>query len=177
VSTVHASNLRRGTTTSCGCRRREVSAALLTTHGLSRAGRRKQSRLYGIWSDMRRRCMDPARREYPNYGGRGITICAEWAEFPAFHAWALESGYRRALSLDRIDNDGPYSPDNCRWADRHTQARNTRLTLTLEHENLTLPLVEWAERAGISPSTLKYRIRAGWPISQALATPVRGAPS
>lgn len=87
---------------------------------------RSKKPLYWVWVSMRQRCRNSKCPEYVNYGGRGISICKEWDDFDAFENWAASSGYARGLSIDRIDNDGDYTPDNCRWADNYTQAANKR---------------------------------------------------
>ena len=134
----------------------ESSSARARTHGLSK------TRLYKIWAGMRDRCSNPSRREYKDYGGRGITVCDEWNEdFMTFHDWSMANGYSEALTLDRIENDGPYSPDNCRWTTRKTQSDNTRLTVHITVDGETRNIEEWATVIGVARSTISRHVKSG----------------
>lgn len=120
---VTADNLQRGKTKSCGCLKKEVekSGNNSRKHGMS------GSRLYIIWCDMKQRCFNSNQKGYKDYGGRGITICDEWKDsFEEFRDWALSHGYSDELTIDRINNDGNYEPDNCRWATMAEQNQNKR---------------------------------------------------
>jgi hypothetical protein len=98
----------------------------------------KRERLYNIYADMKQRCFDKTCVPYKDYGGRGITVCDEWAtDYTAFRSWALENGYSNSLTIDRINNDGNYEPSNCRWADAVTQANNKRQGRLPERDGLT----------------------------------------
>lgn len=131
-----------------------------------------QNRLYSVWHNMKSRCYNPKASHYAQYGGRGITVCPEWRDsFEAFRDWALANGYRDDLTIDRKDNDGPYSPENCRWADMYCQNNNTRKNNYITYKGETKTASEWAREYGLHRCVLNNRIRRGWDIEEALTKP------
>ena len=155
-----AHDLTRGRIQSCGC--------LREFHGMT------NERLYREWIDIKKRCNKPYSKPFKYYGARGIAICDEWANsFKAFSAWALANGYRDELTIDRIDVNGPYSPDNCRWATKKEQGNNKRNNHMLTYGGKTQTLTQWADEVNISRTALRHRISSGWSVEQALTTPAR----
>lgn len=135
-------------------------------------GRRVVARLYEIWCAMRRRCYGAYREDFHHYGGRGIRVCDEWrTDYAAFRAWALENGYSKALTIDRIDSNGNYEPANCRWATREEQTYNTKSVHSLTLNGVTKLLPIWAKELGLSPFLLRARRSSGWTDEQILTTP------
>lgn len=133
------------------------------------------TRLYMIWSGMRQRCSNPHTEHYNRYGGRGIKVCPEWEDFSAFEDWAYSHGYREYLSIDRIDNNGPYSPENCRWVTQIEQHQNTSKTVLLTIGGETKSIAAWARESGIDGSTIKRRLQRG-KSGQELIAPYRYKP-
>lgn len=121
-----------------------------------------KSRLYGVWRTMKSRCFNPNNKKYKNYGGRGITVYDEWAnDFQAFSIWAMANGYQEGLSIDRIDNDRGYYPDNCRFTDMKTQCNNMRRTPRIVVNGVQYTAKELSEATGIGYRTILKRYRAG----------------
>lgn len=165
TAVVSSTNLVQGHTRSCGC----IHRAQNVQHGMT------NSKLYGVWTNVKTRCSNPKNRAYPHYGGRGITLCQEWQDFSAFSRWALENGYAEGLTLDRVDVDGPYSPENCRWVNMKTQQNNRRNNHYIEFAGQKKTLSEWAEQTGIGSATLRTRLVVlGWSVERALTEPVKG---
>lgn len=167
-------DLRAGSSISCGCHRPnrptkpQQPKVDRPPHPRFHGGAR--TRLYRVWSNMRSRCENPSNPRYPTWGGRGITICAAWKSFPAFRDWAVASGYGDNLSIERINVDGDYRPENCTWADAKAQSRNRRFVKKAPDGRAWS---EIAEEHGISAAVMNGRIRAGgWPPDVAATWPL-----
>jgi hypothetical protein len=153
---VTATVLHRGAVRSCGCLRRDTTRKNKTIHG------HRYERLYGIWKNMIKRCHLETDRSYGRYGERGISVCDEWRNsYDNFRDWSYENGYEDDLSIDRMDNDGNYSPNNCRWTDRFTQANNTRRSRPITYDDITHSISEWSRLFGVNRHSLRYRIEHG----------------
>lgn len=145
--------LTQGFTRSCGCISKERPNN--TKHG------ERGTRLYGIWKSMRERCNTKSNSNYHNYGGRGICVYKEWDDYLVFKKWALSNGYKNHLSIDRINVNGNYEPNNCRWATRYQQARNKRNTLYVCVDGKTKALADWADDFGVDYKKAYSRLKGG----------------
>jgi len=173
VITTRGSCLKNGSAQSCGCLRKENALKACTTHGLS-GGRNQPKRIYRIWRNMKSRCSNPKTPKYKNYGGRGITVCSDWLTFENFYNWAMANGYRDNLTIERIDNDGDYCPENCKWATYKEQALNSRQNHIISYEGKSKTLKEWAAILGMKYTTLEARLNQyGWDIEKAINEPIR----
>lgn len=160
---------RKKPTRSCGCLAREAASTNNSTHGLTRTPE------HYAWCNMRGRCENPTDLAYSRYGGRGIKVCERWHIFENFLA---DMGKRPTAhhSLDRIDNDGDYCPENCRWATRRQQTNNRRGNRILTHNGESLTVSQWSRKLGIKTATIISRLNIhGWSVEKTLSTPVRRA--
>lgn len=147
-TTVAVTKLSRGSTVSCGCYRR-------------RANGKARTRLYHIWQNMIRRCENPHHDHYSRYGGRGVKVCEEWHDFSVFQSWATKNGYTDQLSIDRMDNNAGYSPDNCRWTTQKEQMQNTTNTIKLTVNREQYTITQLAQYLNIPRYTVVNNLRAG----------------
>ena len=168
-SIVTSTHLMSGHTTSCGCYNKEVVSAMKKRHGMT------QTKIYREWRAMISRCSNGNVRSCADYGGRGITVFARWANsFETYYDYVSklphfgEVGY----SLNRIDNDGNYEPGNVEWADRIAQANNKRNNHLVTYNGSTRTLAEWAREKGITYRALTHRLERGWSIERALEMPL-----
>ena len=127
------------------------------------------TRLYHIWNGMKGRCFNKNNKDYPNYGGRGISICDEWKySAEKFFEWSISHGYGKYLSIDRIDNNKGYTPENCQWISNKKQQRNKRNNHIVYFNGESHCVSEWADITGISKGTIVSRIRYGWNVKDIL---------
>ena len=167
---VYGVSLKSGNTRSCGCYKTENAKKLYSTV------RQNDKHLYGVWNAIKQRCNNPNNRSYHNYGGRGIKICDEWANnYKTFYDWAMCAGYEKGKEIDRIDCDGNYEPDNCRFVDIETQANNKRNVKLYTINGVTKSLTQWCKEYEMNYGMVRQRIiKLGWTIEDALIKPKQG---
>ena len=152
---VDAWNLKSGHIKSCGCWNREATGNRSRIHGHSH----NNESIYPVWKQMKARCSNRNNHAYKNYGGRGTSVCDEWNNnFQAFYDWAMNNGYNPNLTIDRIDNNGNYCPENCRWASRLEQSNNRRSCRYITYRNITHTIAEWSRLMSVPYSALVSRI-------------------
>lgn len=126
----------------------------------------QNSRLHRIWGCVISRCENPNHNRFPDYGGRGITVCGEWHDYLTFKRWAISNGYAEGLTIDRVENDKEYSPNNCRWVDRITQQNNMRTNVVIVYNGESHTLAEWSRIFNIRYGTLVTRYNRGWTVER-----------
>ena len=168
---VEDSNLKHSDKISCGCWQKELYIENSKWKGES------HSHLFQVWQSMIKRCKNPKAQNYKYYGGRGITVCDDWSDnkngYFLFKGWALSNGYIDGLSLERIDVNGNYSPQNCKWIPLKEQAKNRRNCNMITFNGETKNLTEWSRILGIKRYTLFSRLKNGWSIEKAFTTPTK----
>ena len=156
---IRRSHVTAGRTTNCGC----TSPSL--KHGLA------HTRVWQTWKAMKQRCNNPNVASYHRYGGRGITYCPEWESFEPFFEWAIRSGYADNLELDRIDNDGNYTPENCQFISHKANSQKTGSVRVVSVDGHEEPLFAVARERGLEIHTVRTRLRRGWSLEEALTPP------
>lgn len=155
AKSVRSDSLQSGAIKSCGCIKKEQDKVnLIKNHKHKQSG----TRLYKIWQGIKRRCYNVHDSRYHRYGGRGITVCDEWKDdFSVFYEWAIANGYSDELTIDRKNNDGNYTPDNCKWADAKEQCNNRSTNIRITIGNSTRTLTEWCEIFGLDYKKINAR--------------------
>lgn len=176
-----SAHLKSGHTKSCGCYSKEVAKnkayknEYFYKHGLF--SNKDYVRISHILNTMKKRCYNPNSSNYKNYGGRGITVYEKWREkengLLNFYKWAMDNGYEENLTIDRIDVNGNYEPNNCRWATAKEQANNKTNNRFITYNGETYTVTQWAEKINIKPRVLLDRIRRNWSVERAFNQPVR----
>tara|TARA_R110001632_G_scaffold215733_2_gene343017 strand:- start:13549 stop:14109 length:561 start_codon:yes stop_codon:yes gene_type:complete len=155
-------HVNSGHTKSCGC-----------LNGRPMGHTLEHKRMYAVWANIKARCFSKTNKQYVDYGGRGITLCDDWKN--SFLTFYRDIGPRpsKKHSVDRIDNNGPYSPENCRWATGCEQQNNTRKNVTLTYKGKTMTVANWSRACDIKASVLYARKKKGWSDERALTDPIR----
>lgn len=161
---VNTVKLTSGHTRSCGCLQKDITSNYFKKHGQTK------TRLYKIWQGMKKRCYNLNCKSYNYYGVRGIKVCDEWLnDYQTFYDWSINNGYKESLTIDRINNDGNYEPNNCRWVDQKTQNRNSRHNRLFTFDGETRCLSDWCEILNLNYKTILNRINCyNWSIDRAL---------
>lgn len=151
----------KGGTKSCGCSRRYHTN--LYQHGLS------NTRLHRIWRSIKDRCYNPNNKDYKHYGGRGITVCDEWKnDFMSFYKWALNTGYGEKLTIDRIDVNGGYLPENCQWVSMIEQSNNRRNNKVITFRGESFTIAQWSRKTGVKYGDIQNRLNYGYSFEEAI---------
>lgn len=161
---VEGYHLLRNKTKSCGCLKHKAHHV---THGLGKPT------TFSHWVNMKTRCLNKNNVKYKSYGGRGINICDEWLSFENFHYWAINNGFREDLTLERIDVNGNYEPNNCTWITMEQQAKNKRNVVNYTFNGKTMNINEWTKYLGFGKETIRARLKRGWTIEESLSKPLK----
>ncbi len=164
---VDGRHLRSGGTKSCGCYRNERIKKTNSTHGL------RQNRIYSIWRNMLNRCKLKTNKAYTDYGARGIKVCEDWLKFEGFYNWAINNGYNEKLTIERINNNGNYEPNNCKWATMEEQGNNKRNNKIIDINGIKKTFAKWCKEYNIKEYVVRNRLKYGWATIEAFSIPVR----
>ncbi len=166
VTIVRGKNLKSGAVKSCGCRRKTNPSS--QTHNMSK------TRLYHEWASIKNRCYNKNLKTYKDYGGRGIEVCDEWKHsFEAFRDWAFENGYSDDLTIERINFDMNYCPENCKWIPFNEQQKNRRICYSIEYMGKTQNLTDWCRELNLPFGVVHNRVKKlGWSFERAISEPV-----
>lgn len=171
---VCSKSLKNGDTKSCGCYKKELNRQRMISRNMTHG--HSNERLHFVWRGIKKRCYNPNHVEYKNYGGRGIKLCKEWHDYSVFREWAYSNGYdenaeRGKCTIERIDNDKDYCPENCKFASMKEQANNKSSNRYISYNNKTQTVAQWADELNIRQETLRRRMQRGWSIERTLSTP------
>lgn len=169
ITVKQGTSLSHGYTKSCGCLVKENCSSLKKKNKKHKCSDRK---LMSVWRTMIFRCESPKSNRFYRYGGRGIKVCDEWHDVDVFADWALANGYRHGLTIERLDKDGMYCPENCSFVTQKEQSNNRSSNVFLEYNGERRTIANWSEITGIPYGTLSFRIKNGWRIEDALTVPV-----
>ena len=170
ITVKQGTSLSQGFTRSCGCLQRETRSKNGKSNKIHKCSDKK---LMGVWRSMMYRCQNKKSNRYHRYGGRGIKVCDEWQDIDTFTDWALANGYQHGLTIDRIDLDGMYCPENCRFVDIMEQANNRSTSAFVEYKGERKTVTQWSRITGLQASTIYYRLKHGWSVEDALEKPLR----
>lgn len=166
--TIALQHLKNGTK-SCGCLNKEIASERGRKSNIGERSRKHGdfgTKLYGVWAGMKRRCYNPNTKYYADYGGRGISVCDEWLMYEPFKEWALSAGYEEGLSIERLNVDGDYTPENCKWIPLSEQNANKRISIRLEYRGRTYSIKELSKLTGLKERTIQARYYKGFPIDE-----------
>ena len=164
VCILEAYKIKSGHTKSCGCLGVENKKTL---YKYSIKHKKMDTKLYRVWQNMKRRCYTASSNSYKNYGARGIKVCKEWSQdFISFYNWAMANGYKENLTIDRINVNGNYEPNNCRWATMEEQANNKRNNVFINYNGEKLSINQWSKKTGIKRETIYWRLQHGFSLEK-----------
>jgi hypothetical protein len=170
ITISRSDQLKNGQTKSCGCLKKETDKINFSKRNFHY---KSHTRIHKIWLGMKDRCFNSKTPAYKWYGLKGVIVCEEWKnDFMQFYNWAMANGYNDTLTIDRIDTNGNYEPNNCSWTTMIEQANNTTRNHFLTYNNETHTIMEWVRKTGLSRSAIRGRLKRGWSIEKTLTTPV-----